>query len=479
MKRKCIILAIVVTLASGASSLYLETFHTGIWKVAEDMQHTLNLSLRLSANESMEAFPAADGFLENPGALLVVTAVPDEDWKLQFVNSSAVFTAQEVLEGATKNIAFSGYYWGFTHLAFYLTRNDLDPKFENRTLLRDDLEIVVDRGSMTVDVIFISIGSVLVLFNNINMGAQMNIGLILKVLKKPIGPLCGFLSQFICMPTITWVMGRLLFTDPLYRLGLFTFGCSPGGTSSNFWTLMFNGDINLSITMTAISTIAAMGMMPLWMFTLGSNLLEENDNIQIPFANLAISLVALTVPVCIGIIIRLKRPNWADNGRKVIKPFSLFLLLFFMSVGTYNSYKVVMMMTWQMILAGFLVVICGYTLGAIFAKLFCLSTPQVIAVSIETALQNPGVAFILLKLSIESPYSDLASVPIMAALFVSGPPLVVTYFLYQLAKKCCGCCKGEDKETAVPPQTSPEEASFIPVEDSRENGSKPNEISMG
>ena len=54
-------------------------------------------------------------------------------------------------------------------------------------------------------------------------------------------------------------MGLALFEEPIYRLGLFTLGCCPGGTGSNFWTLMFNGDINLSITMTAVSTIAAMG----------------------------------------------------------------------------------------------------------------------------------------------------------------------------------------------------------------------------
>lgn len=45
-------------------------------------------------------------------------------------------------------------------------------------------------------------------------------------------------------------------------------------------------------------------MMPLWMFTLGEQLLQENTDLQIPFGNMAGSLISLTVPVCIGIIIR-------------------------------------------------------------------------------------------------------------------------------------------------------------------------------
>lgn len=73
-------------------------------------------------------------------------------------------------------------------------------------------------------------------------------------------------------------------------------------------------------------------------------------------------------------------------------------------MGTYNSYKVLLMMTGEMVLAGFLVVLCGYSLGAIFARVVCLTGDKVIAISIETALQNPGVAFILLKLSLDSPY---------------------------------------------------------------------------
>lgn len=453
--------ALLAFVTSSACSLYLETFHSGIWKVPEDTDNTLNISLRFNASSETERD------LETPhdlGALLVVTVVPDEDWKLYFVNSSAVFTGQEVRDEVVKNITFSGYYWGLTQLSFYLTRNDLDSDFKNRTLLRDDLQVVIDRRSKVVDNIFIAVASVFVLFNNINMGAQLDIKLIWGVLKKPVGPICGLLSQFICMPTVTWIMGSLLFTDTLQRLGLFTYGCCPGGTSSNFWTLMFNGDLNLSITMTTVSFVAAMGMMPLWMFTLGSRLMDGEDTIVIPFSNLAISLLALSLPICVGIIVRLKRPAWADNGKKILKPCILFVLIFFLTAGIYNSYKVFMLMNWHMILAGVFVVITGYTFGALFAKVMCLERPQVIAVSIETAMQNTGVAAILLKLSLESPFSDLASIPIFATFFVTGPPLFFVYFSHKMIKRLRNQFGFGDaeKDPQVERPDSPETASFLP-----------------
>ena len=58
---------------------------------------------------------------------------------------------------------------------------------------------------------------------------------------------------------LSFGVGYLLFDDVLFRLGLFVMGCCPGGNASNFWCKLLGGDINLSITMTTISTISALG----------------------------------------------------------------------------------------------------------------------------------------------------------------------------------------------------------------------------
>lgn len=128
---------LVVTLVEACHGLYLETFQTGVWKVTEDTLHNLTLSLRFNASDA----PGGEE-QDLSEAQLVVTVVPDEDWKLDFVNSSIYFTAQEVYDEVNKTLTFSGYYWGLTHLAFYLTQNDLDPGF-NTTLLRDDVSVSI------------------------------------------------------------------------------------------------------------------------------------------------------------------------------------------------------------------------------------------------------------------------------------------------------------------------------------------------
>ncbi|KAK7067112.1 hypothetical protein SK128_011282 [Halocaridina rubra] len=433
------------TLISNSHGIYLEVDRTGVWKIPEDTLHNLTVSLRFNISSEYDTgvsnLPAE--YIPASEPKLVVRVQADEDWKLDFVNPVVEFSPEDVYEETNKSITFSGYYWGLSKLRFFLTRNDLDPTFQNETILRDDLMVVIDRKVLVLDTVFITFCLVFMLVNNVMMGSQLDLRIIISVLKKPLGPLCGFISQFTIMPVVTFFFGKMFFSDPLMRLGLFTLGCCPGGIMSNFWTLMFDGDINLSITMTAVSTLAAMGMMPLWLFTLGKSLLDENDNLQIPYSNLAVSLIGLTIPVSIGMIVKYKKPDWGVKVQRIIKPFTLIVILFFMILGTYNSYKVFLLLTWPMVIAGFFVAICGYAFGATLAKLFCLSRDQVIAISIETAMQNAAVGFLLLKLSLPSPNGDLAALPIMATMLLTGPPVIIIYGIYVTSQRYCARCRSQ------------------------------------
>ncbi|XP_045123602.1 ileal sodium/bile acid cotransporter-like [Portunus trituberculatus] len=471
-----VVAAAVLCGAGRGAGFHLLVHPSGQWKVPEDTLHNLTVSLSLNTSEAERALQGA------AGAVVEVAALHRNSWRLDWQRRVAQFSPEEAAEGVNKTLTFSGYYWGRTHVGLFLTRNDLHLTPEapphqdwssqdawddlhaaledaNTTLgdvkpganltLLNEIEINVDRSVHVFETVFIALGSCFMLINNINMGAQLDMRIILDVLRRPLGPACGFISQFAFMPLSTFAMGYFFFTDPLYRLGIFTLGCSPGGMMSNFWTLIFGGDINLSITMTAVSTVAAMGMMPMWMFTLGQKL-TQGASMQVPYGNLVLSLISLTVPIGLGVALRAWRPKWADRGAKIIKPFTLVVILLFMSFWFYSSYKVFAMMNWQMAVAGFLVAGLGFGLGASLAMVFCLPKAQVIAISIETAFQNGGVVFILLKLSLPSPDSDLAALPAMATMLQVGPPMILLYAVLTILRRYCGCCPVEEEQKAVP-----------------------------
>lgn len=131
------LLVVVVGVLPAARGVYVDVVHSGVWKVPEDTPHDLTFSLGFNDSDlgSPSSPPSGD-------AQLGVTVVPDADWKLDFVNDTVLFTAEEVFRGVNKSVTFTGYYWGTTKLAFYLTRNDLDPDFNESVLLNgDDLAV--------------------------------------------------------------------------------------------------------------------------------------------------------------------------------------------------------------------------------------------------------------------------------------------------------------------------------------------------
>merc|ERR1711963_1169415 len=131
---------------------------------------------------------------------------------------------------------------------------------------------------------------------------DLDLNVVKEVLRKPIGPAIGFVSQFIFMPLCSFALG-FVFDNPEMRLGLFFTGTSPGGGASNIWTIMFGGNLNLSVTMTAVSTFSAFFMMPLWIFTLGATIFHEND-IIIPYYKICIYAFFLVIPLSIGLALQ-------------------------------------------------------------------------------------------------------------------------------------------------------------------------------
>ena len=107
------------------------------------------------------------------------------------------------------------------------------------------------------------------------------------------GPLVGFCSQFLVMPLVSYGLGWLLLQTNYERLGLLLLGCCPGGVGSNFWTAMLGGDINLSVTMTFFSSVAAFAMTSFWIWILGSPLVSEE--IPIPFGQTQCIIHSLSV----------------------------------------------------------------------------------------------------------------------------------------------------------------------------------------
>lgn len=209
------------------------------------------------------------------------------------------------------------------------------------------LEVVILRPRRPIDTVFIFSIIALVSILYINFGAAINLSAMSEIIKKPVGPLICGCCQFIFMPLISYGLGHILFADkPELALGLFFTGVSPGGGASNMWALLLGANINLSIAMTTISTLLAFAMMPMWIFTLGKTIFDR-ANLRIPYTNIISAAVGLIIPLTIGILIQKYMPRTARLLVRIIKPFSLFLILFIVIFAIITNLYLFSLFSWQ------------------------------------------------------------------------------------------------------------------------------------
>lgn len=226
---------------------------------------------------------------------------------------------------------------------------------------------------------------------------------VIATLKKPVAPAIGLFAQFIIMPLLSYLIAYAIFVPRgLYSmaLGLFVTGCSPGGGASNFWTLLLDGNLNLSVTMTFISTICSLVMMPSWLYFLGHPFLQGFSSdavIKVPYAKIASSLISLILPLLIGIAIKKWKPEWAAKARTVMRPFIIFVMIFVVVFGSLTNLYMFRMLTAPALIGGLALPWCGFMFGCFTALLTKRSPEDVTAIAVETGIQNTGIAILLLK----------------------------------------------------------------------------------
>ncbi len=228
-----------------------------------------------------------------------------------------------------------------------------------------------------------------------------------ETLKRPVGPAIGFVCQFLLMPVIAFCLGFSFPDSPSLRLGLFVTGVSPGGGGSNIWTLMFGGNLNLSLTMTAISTLAAFFMMPAWIFTLGRVIFDDGE-IVIPYAKISMYATCLVVPLCIGLLIARYLPRVSAFLVRILKPMALFFIMFILVFGVWANLYMFKLMSWKVIVTGMALPWLGFAFGCTVARLSGRPVEDVTAIAIETGLQNTGVSIFVLWFTYDHPLGDLA-----------------------------------------------------------------------
>ena len=167
------------------------------------------------------------------------------------------------------------------------------------------------------------------------LGTDLNGKAFANVAKKPLAVCLGMVGQIVLLPLIAFAIAWALDLPTIYFMGLVLVACCPGGSSSNVFSMLVKGDVALSVTLTALSSIITLFTLPLTMEYVSVFLSEQTGaEVNLPIGKLMMQNVVLfLIPMLAGIALRHFKPQTAQKVNKVLSkaafPALMFLALIF------------------------------------------------------------------------------------------------------------------------------------------------------
>ena len=214
-----------------------------------------------------------------------------------------------------------------------------------------------------------------------------------RVIKRPKDFLVGLICQVILLPIIAFVLIKILNVQPALALGVMIIAAAPGGVTSNILTKFANGDVALSVSLTAIISLLSILTVP-FIVIKSADLLDINYlSKEISMSGISIKMfLVVTLPVVIGMLIRKFAQNFIIKRTALIEKISLTLfMIVFISIWLEEWDNIIMYIS----RAGVITLILNVTmmvLGFYVAKIFASGIEQRKCISLECGLQNGTLA---------------------------------------------------------------------------------------
>ncbi len=226
-----------------------------------------------------------------------------------------------------------------------------------------------------------------------------------EVFKKPKSVIIGVLMQWVGLPLVTFLVALALnqWITPMIALGMILVACCPGGNISNFISSLSKGNVELSVSMTAITTALAPIVTPLNFFMWGNlyayivGVKQNIPELSIPFLPMLYQiLLLLGVPIVLGIVFSKYHPN---ATKKITKPAQVLSILLFVGMVVVSFSQNWQIFIDNIIYVFFIVMLhnaCALATGFFGAKLAKLPQKDCRSLTVEIGIQNSGLGLVLL-----------------------------------------------------------------------------------
>ena len=227
----------------------------------------------------------------------------------------------------------------------------------------------------------------------LGLGLGLKIDDFTRILKTPKDFFVGFFSQLIILPLVAYLLIIILKVPPEIAIGVMIIAAAPGGVTSNILTKFANGDVALSISLTAVISLISIITVPLIIFTSADlfGITDISQNISMTGIALKMFLV-VTVPVILGMIIRKFAENFVNSKIQTFEKLNIILFVIFFIAAFYEERESFIDFLMQ---AGFITFILNITMMIVayyLGKTFASGIKQQKCIALECGLQNGTLA---------------------------------------------------------------------------------------
>jgi len=227
----------------------------------------------------------------------------------------------------------------------------------------------------------------------LGLGLGLTVDDFLRVVKIPRDFLVGFLCQVILLPIIAFILIKIIPMPIEIALGVMVIAAAPGGVTSNILTKFANGDVALSVSLTALVSIFSILTVPLIIFTSADLLGVSEINREISMASMSIKMFfVVTIPVIFGMIIRSFMTDFIVSKTILIQRISVILfIIVFISIWVEEWDRIISFISRAGLVSFILNIVMIFT-GYYVAKYLTSGVAQRKCISLECGLQNGTLA---------------------------------------------------------------------------------------
>lgn len=235
-------------------------------------------------------------------------------------------------------------------------------------------------------------------------GIMLGMGLTLRwedfrrVTQTPKWVLTGLLLQFTVMPFMGWLLARAFDLPPFFAVGLILVASCPGGTASNVIVFLSRSNLALSVSMTALSTMAAIVMTPLLTSSLSGNEIDV-DAMGLFYSTLKVVLV----PVVLGVFLNAQLPRYTQKIQFYSPSIAVILITLIVASIIGQGKEIILSSGVSLIFSIMTLHLIGFVLGYFLSKFLLKDEAVSRTISVEVGMQNSGLGVVLAKENFVNP----------------------------------------------------------------------------